>query len=123
MARQQMPVTADALAEQGYASSMLDGNAGSGKAQKTLMKTIEVLKHNGFSKSQVELLLAGSNGSAKAQPVLLANSLQLTSCSLNHAQVTNILGEQSKRTSVNTLNTVTEHVRVEAEARTLINMP
>ena len=69
-AQQTLLVTADSLVESGHSSSILGGSAGAFKAQQTLLATSSALVRTGFTRSEVDALRMGNNGSAKGQQVI-----------------------------------------------------
>ena len=71
-AQQLLPYTADSLVESGHSSSILRGSAGAFKAQQTLLATSSALVRTGFTRSEVDALLMGNNGSAKGQQVIFS---------------------------------------------------
>jgi hypothetical protein len=65
--------TAGALERKGFSPSLLAGNGGAWKAQKTMLQTAGALEREGFSPS----LLAGNGGAWKAQKTMLQTARAL----------------------------------------------
>jgi len=76
------------LNDHGYDASMLNGNAGSYKAQQSLLTTAVALANKGYEAST---FLNGAAGSAKAQATLISSIVDLENMGFDKNQIRNML--------------------------------